>query len=155
MSKKLVVVEVLVGIFMILGALAFTFLAIKVSGLSTQTGTQSYYTVTADFDNIGSLKIRSPVMVAGVVIGQVKNIHLDPVTFRARVVLSILKTQNHLPIDTSADIYTQGLLGANYVNLTPGYEQTYLKEGSTIQTTQPALILEKLIGQFIYSIGNK
>jgi phospholipid/cholesterol/gamma-HCH transport system substrate-binding protein len=153
MPKKLI--ETLVGLFIILAAIAFTFLAIKVSGLSAHTSTQNYYTVVADFDNIGSLKVRSPVMIAGVSVGQVKEIRLDQKTFRARVLLSILKTQDHLPIDTGADIYTQGLLGANYVNLTPGYQETYLKDGSVIETTQSALILEKLIGQFIYSIGNK
>lgn len=153
MRKKLI--EILVGLFIILGVIALTFLAIKVSGLSSYVSKQSYYKVTADFDNIGGLKVRSPVLVAGVYVGQVSAIRLDPATFRAKVTLSILKNQDRLPIDTSADIYTQGLLGANYVNLTPGYEQTYLKNGDVIQTTQPALILEKLIGQFIYSVGNK
>ena len=153
MQKK--IIETFVGLFIILGVIALTFLAIKVSGLSSYTSKQSYYKVTAEFDNIGGLKIRSPVLIAGVYVGQVSGIHLDPVTFRARVTLSLLKSQNKLPIDTSADIYTQGLLGANYVNLTPGYEEAYLQNGSVISTTQPALILEKLIGQFIYSLGNK
>lgn len=153
MQKKFI--ETLVGLFIIFGVIALTFLAIKVSGLSAYTSKQSYYKVVAEFDNVGGLKVRSPVMIAGVYVGRVSAIRLDPVTFRARVTLSLLKTQDKLPVDTSADIYTQGLLGANYVNLTPGYEESYLKDGSVIQTTQPALILEKLIGQFIYSLGNK
>jgi phospholipid/cholesterol/gamma-HCH transport system substrate-binding protein len=149
-TKK--VIEILVGFFMVLGIVALVFLAIKVSGLTTYTNKQSFYTVTAEFDNVGGLKVRAPVMIAGVWVGEVKQIELDHTSFRAKVVLSLLKTKDNLPSDTSANIYTQGLLGANYVNLNPGYADTFLKQGSVIESTQPAVILEKLIGQFIYNM---
>lgn len=150
MPKK--IVEVLVGFFMILGIIALAFMAIKVSGLASYSTKQSFYKVYAEFDNIGSLKVRAPVMIAGVWIGQVSAIGLDPTNYRARVTLEIRKDQTQLSTDTSANIYTQGLLGSNYISLTPGYEASFLKEGSYIETTQPAIILEKLIGQFLYSL---
>lgn len=140
---------------MILGVIAIIFLALKVSGLMSYSTKESFYKVTAEFDNIGGLKVRAPVMISGVWVGQVSAIALDPENFRARVTLVLLRSHSNLPVDTSANIYTQGLLGANYVNLTPGYETTFLKEGSVIENTQPAVILEKLIGQFLYSTGNK
>ncbi len=140
---------------MVLGVIALIFLAIKVSGLTSYTTKQSFYTVTAEFDNVGGLKVRAPVMIAGVWVGEVKRIELDHTSFRAKVTLSLLKTKDNLPTDTSANIYTQGLLGANYVNLNPGYADTFLKEGDVIENTQPAVILEKLIGQFIYNMQGK
>lgn len=146
------IIEVLVGFLMLLGIVALVFLALKVSGLTSYSSKESFYKVIAEFDNVGSLKVRAPVMVAGVKIGQVGAINLDPVTFRAKVVLLIYNYQNKLPSDTSASIYTQGLLGANYVSLTPGYAATFLNQNSRIETTQPAIILEKLIGQFMFNL---
>lgn len=152
-TKK--IMETLVGLFMILGLVALVFLALKVSGLTVFSSKESYYQVVAEFDNIGGLKVRSPVMIAGVAIGQVDDITLDPQTFRAKTVLSI-RNDHQLPVDTSANIYTQGLLGSNYVSLTPGYADSNLKDGGVIETTQPAIVLEKLIGQFLYSLkGDK
>jgi phospholipid/cholesterol/gamma-HCH transport system substrate-binding protein len=147
--------EVLVGLFMLLGIIALVFLALKVSGLTGYSDNQGYYKVTADFDNVGSLKVRSPVMVAGVSVGEVASIRLNKADFRARVTLLISKSQNELPVDTSASIYTQGLLGSNYVSLSPGYTDTYLKDNGVIDTTNSAVILEKLIGQFLYSYQKK
>ncbi len=140
---------------MILGVISLTFLALKVSGLTLFQGNNGYYKVFADFDNIGSLKVRAPIMIAGVNVGQVGTISLDPKTFRARVTLLIQKNHENLPVDTSANIYTQGLLGANYINLNPGYEETLLHDGGEIESTQPAIVLEKLIGQFIYNMEGK
>jgi phospholipid/cholesterol/gamma-HCH transport system substrate-binding protein len=149
------IIEITVGCFMILGFLALVFLAFKVSGLTTYTSPETYYKVTAEFDNVGGLKVRAPVLVAGVWVGQVGSITLNPLNFRAKVTLLLRKGPNKFPIDTSANIYTQGLLGANYVSLTPGYSTTFLKEGDQIETTQPAIILEKLIGQFMFSLKNE
>jgi phospholipid/cholesterol/gamma-HCH transport system substrate-binding protein len=140
----------MVGLFMIVGTLAMAYLALKVSGL-TNYKSSSHYEVIADFDNIGGLKVRAPVSIAGVRIGEVGAIRLDPVTFRATVVLYLDNDEN-LPSDSSASIYTQGLLGANYVSLTPGYSDTNLKNGDKIASTSPALVLEKLIGQLIFSL---
>lgn len=148
-SKK--IVEILVGFFMLLGITALVFMAFKVSGLTVFSSKESYYKVFAEFDNIGSLKVRSPIMIAGVNVGQVGAIDLDPQNFRARTTLLIRK-DHQLPIDTSANIYTQGLLGSNYVNLTPGFADSNLENGGVIESTQPAIVLEKLIGQFLYSL---
>lgn len=147
--------EILVGLFMILGILALTFLALKVSGLTGYSSKANYYKVSADFDNVGGLKVRAPVMIAGVSVGQVDSITLNRNDFRAKVILMIDKGKAQLPVDTSASIYTQGLLGANYVSLTPGYEGQFLQNGGVITTTNSATILEKLIGQFLYSFQNK
>jgi phospholipid/cholesterol/gamma-HCH transport system substrate-binding protein len=140
---------------MILGIIALVFLALKVSGLTAYAHKEGYFQIVAEFDNIGSLKVRAPVMVAGVSIGQVGSIMLNPESYRAKVTLLINKSQAHLPSDTTANIYTQGLLGSNYVSLSPGYAETFLKEGSVLEATQPAIVLEKLVGQFLYSIQKK
>lgn len=147
--------EILVGFFMILAILALTFLALQVSGLTGYSNKADYYKVTADFDNVGGLKVRAPVMIAGVSVGQVANIVLNNNDFRAKVTLLIDKDKATLPTDTSASIYTQGLLGSNYVNLSPGYAESFIKNDGVIETTNSAVILEKLIGQFLYSFQNK
>lgn len=144
------ILEFWVGLFMLMGIIALFILSLKVSGLSSFSSTG--YTVTAAFDNIAGLKIRSPVTLAGVKIGQVSGIKLDTTQFKAIVTMRIDADQRKLPSDTSASILTQGLLGANYVSLKPGFDQVFLKDGSTIQDTQPALILEDLIGQIIFSL---
>lgn len=145
------IIEVWVGLFILLGIITLLILAFKVSGLSSTVGSDGY-TVTAVFDNIGGLKIRSPVTLAGVRIGQVSGIELDSNQFKAIVSMRISSHQRQLPADTSASILTQGLLGANYISLKPGFAQAFLKNGSTIQDTHPALILEDLIGQLIFSL---
>lgn len=152
MAKK--IIEVLVGLFMMLGLAALVFLALQVSGLTNFTGKENYYKVTADFDTVGNLKVRAPVMVAGVSVGEVSSIELNQADFRARVTM-LVNSDQKLPIDTSASIFTQGILGANYVSLTPGYNDTNLKNGGVIETTNSAVILEKLIGQFLYTFQNK
>jgi phospholipid/cholesterol/gamma-HCH transport system substrate-binding protein len=144
-------VEIIVGFFVLAGILALLVLALKVSGLSMSVGGHSYQ-VTARFDNIGSLKPRAPVTMAGVRVGEVTNIYLDPATFKAIATLQINASQNKIPSDTSASILTQGLLGANYISLNPGYSETFLKNGDRIQNTHPAIILENLIGQFLFSV---
>lgn len=149
MYKRMI--EIMVGLFIIAGAVALVFLALKVSGL-TQNKSDKAYVVTAEFDNIGDLRVRAPVRIAGVRVGQVSNIILDPTTFRAKVSLAIDNQDNMLPVDTSARILTEGLLGSNYIGLTPGYEEDVLKNGGKIETTHPALILENLIGQLLFSL---
>ena len=143
--------QTVVGIFVVIVILALIFLAFKVSGL-TSLGSGDTYTVTADFNNIGGLKARAPVRISGVTVGYVKSITLDSTTFQALVVMHIYDNQNKLPIDTSASVFTEGLLGANYVSLTPGYDATYFKNGSKIRSTHSALILENLIGQLLFNV---
>ncbi|MBX9705755.1 MAG: outer membrane lipid asymmetry maintenance protein MlaD [Gammaproteobacteria bacterium] len=146
--------EILVGLFMIIAIAAFAVLAIKVSGL-TSSFSGSTYTVTADFDNVGSLKVNAPVKLAGVKIGSVASISYDPQSFRAVVTMQIQDKVNNLPLDSSASILTEGLLGANYVGIGPGFSDQNLKNGSQIQDTHAALILENLIGQLLFNVNKK
>lgn len=143
--------QFIVGLFVIFAILCFIFLVFKVSGL-TSFSTGSSYEITADFNNIGGLKVRAPVRISGVSVGQVSSITLDPNTFQAKVTMSINSEENKIPVDTSASIFTEGLLGANYINLTPGYEDNYFKEGGKIKSTKSALILENLLGQLLFNV---
>lgn len=149
MAKR--TMEFIVGLFMLAGLAAMVLLAFKVSGL-TKVGNGDTYTITAEFDNIGGLKIRAPVAIGGVRIGQVENIALDKNSFRAVVTMRIENKFNNLPDDSSASIFTQGILGSNYISIVPGFEPESLKAGEQIETTHSALILENLIGQLIYSM---
>lgn len=151
LSQRLV--ETLVGLFLLFALTALTVLAFKVSGLTSLFPTDSYM-VTAKFDDIGGLKIRSPVKIGGVQIGEVSEIGLDPVTFKAIVKMRIQQQFNDIPDDSSAGILTSGLLGDNYIAITPMYSKTFMKNGSQIEYTNSAMVLEKLIGQFIYKIGH-
>ena len=147
------VIEIIVGLFLTAALLALLVLAFWVSGL-TSIGNSHTYTLYADFDNIGSLKVRSPVAMAGVKIGKVTQIILDPKTFRAHVTLSLDDKMHNIPFDSSASILTQGLLGSNYISIGPGFEEEVLKGGDTIGTTHSALILENVVGQLIYNLKN-
>lgn len=144
-------IDFIVGIFVLVAVAAFVLLAFRVSGL-VHVGNTDTYKISADFDNIGGLQARAAVRVAGVTIGTVQAIDLDPKTFRANVIMQIDDKYNDIPIDSSAGIYTQGILGANYVNIVPGFDNSMLKNGSVINTTQSAMILENLIGQLLYSM---
>jgi phospholipid/cholesterol/gamma-HCH transport system substrate-binding protein len=146
-------VEAVVGVFLLAAFVALLVLAFWVSGL-TNIGNGNYYTVYADFDNIGGLKVRAPVAIAGVKVGKVTDIALDPKTFRARVTIKIENAVHDIPFDSSASVLTQGLLGANYVSIVPGFEEKELKPGETIETTHSALILENIVGQLIYNVKN-
>lgn len=148
MNRKML--ELWVGLFVALGLLALTMLAFKVANLGA-VDLSSGYSVHAEFDNIGGLKVRAPVTVAGVRIGRVAAISFDKETYRARVVLNINKRFDILPTDTSAAILTSGLLGEQYIGLDPGGAPEYLKNGDEIKLTQSALVLEKLISQFLFS----
>jgi phospholipid/cholesterol/gamma-HCH transport system substrate-binding protein len=141
--------EILVGVFMAAGFVALFFLAMQVSNLGTLNSGDSY-SVMARFDNIGGLKPKAPVTMAGVEIGRVRDIYYDAKDFRAVAVLGIYEDFNEIPEDTFAKILTAGLLGEQYVGLDPGGSEAVLKEGSEIAVTQSALVLEEVIGQFIY-----
>jgi len=143
-------VEIGVGIFVALGLAALFMLAMKVSNLATWTQTDGY-DVIARFDNIGGLKVRSPVTMAGVRIGRVKGIEFDDYTYEAVVTLDIEGRYRRIPGDTTASIYTAGLLGEQYVSLEPGGDEAYMMQGSEIQLSQSALVLEQIVGQFLYS----
>ncbi|ESQ14139.1 MAG TPA: outer membrane lipid asymmetry maintenance protein MlaD [Chromatiaceae bacterium] len=142
--------EILVGAFMATGFVALFFLAMEVSNLSSASDGNGY-AVVARFDNVGSLKERSPVSIAGVRIGQVEKIRFDQNSFQALVTLRIEQRFNRIPSDTFANIYTAGLLGEQYIGLDPGGSPDYLTDGDQIEHTQSALVLERMIGQFLFS----
>lgn len=142
--------DVWVGLFVALGLAALVMLALRVSNLTSLTS-DAGYRVVAQFDNIGGLKVRAPVKLAGVVVGRVESISIDTETFRAEVGLRIENRYDIFPTDTSAAIYTSGLLGEQYIALSPGAEEAVLKEGDRITLTQSSVVLENLIGQFLYN----
>jgi phospholipid/cholesterol/gamma-HCH transport system substrate-binding protein len=138
-----------VGIFVVIGVGALFVLALKVSNAGT-TNLRETYTVFAEFDNIGGLKERAPVKSAGVVVGRVDDIAFDSKKFVARVTLKV-GSSFPFPRDTSVSILTSGLLGEQYIGLEAGGDSVMVKEGETLRLTQSAVVLEKLIGQFLYS----
>ena len=145
--------ELLVGLFFTLGVAAVFILTFRVASLDAGSAADSF-AVTADFENIGGLKPGSAVTLAGVRIGRVRSIEIDPTTFEARVTMRIGNDHNNIPKDSSASIFTAGLLGEQYVGLVPGGEDDTLKEGDAIKFTQSALVLENLIGQFVADMAS-
>ena len=148
--KQTRLIEITVGLFVAAGMAALFVLAMKVSNITT-AGDDSGYSVTARFENIGGLKARAPVTMGGVRIGRVAHIRFDDHGYEAVVTLKIDDQYRRLPDDTSASIYTAGLLGDQYVALEPGGSETFLKEGARVQHTQSAMIVEQLIGRFLFS----
>ena len=139
-----------VGIFVVVGIIALFILALKVGNASTTFNVGESYRISADFDNIGGLKVRAPVKSAGVVVGRVNDIQFDSKKFVARVTLNVDR-RYEFPKDTSVSILTSGLLGEQYIGLEAGGDNAVLKDGDTIKLTQSAVVLEKLIGQFLYN----
>ena len=140
-------IEILVGLFVLLGMLGLVFLAMKAANLG-QVGGGDTYTVQARFDNIGGLKVRAPVRSAGVTVGRVTSIKLDAKTFQGVVTMEV-ERDFQFPKDSSAKILTAGLLGDQYVGMEPGGDDKNLAPGDTVAQTQSAVVLENLIGQFI------
>jgi len=147
-------VEIGVGLFVALGLAALFMLAMQVSNLNL-TSRDDGYLISARFGNVAGLKARAPVEMAGVRIGRVEQISFDPQSLQARVTMRIEGRYNALPEDSSAAVLTAGLLGEKYIGLEPGGALDPLREGSEIMLTQSSLVLEQLIGQFLFSIGNK
>jgi phospholipid/cholesterol/gamma-HCH transport system substrate-binding protein len=145
MGKKSI--ETLVGFFVLLGMLGLVFLAMKAANLGSVGGGDTY-TVKANFDNIGGLKVRAPVRTAGVTVGRVTGIKLDGKTFQGVVTMEIERGYQY-PKDSAAKILTAGLLGDQYVGLDPGGDDKVLAAGDTVPQTQSAVVLENLIGQFL------
>ncbi|MGH6692699.1 MAG: outer membrane lipid asymmetry maintenance protein MlaD [Gammaproteobacteria bacterium] len=139
-----------VGIFVASGIAALFVLALKVGNASTTFNTAATYGIAAEFDNIGGLKVRAPVKSSGVVVGRVDDIQFDSKRFTARVTMNIDK-RYEFPKDTSMSILTSGLLGEQYVGLEAGGDSVMLKDGDIVKLTQSAVVLEKLIGQFLYN----
>jgi len=148
--------EIGTGMFVALGFAALFFLTTQLpsSGVKLAGGKSGYH-VTAAFDNIGDLKVGSPVTIAGVRVGDVEQIHFDPKSFKAVVTLRLDNQYNQIPDDSYAVIQTQGLLGGKYVGFSPGGSDTNLKDGSKVEQTQSAIVLESLINKLFANFADK
>ena len=138
-----------VGAFVVGGLIALLILAFKVGNLGNFDGSDTY-TLYGQFDNIGGLKVKAPIKSAGVVVGRVSNIQFDNKTFQANVEMKVSKNFQ-FPKDTSASILTSGLLGEQYIGLEAGGDEKNLADGDKFKLTQSAMVLEQLIGQFLFS----
>ncbi len=147
MSRKLL--DLWVGFFVVFGFAAVLFLALRVGNMSSANFADTYQ-LTARFDNIGGLKVRGPVKSAGVVVGRVTDIRFDPQSYEALVTVT-LDSRYQFPKDTFASILTAGLLGEQYIGLDAGGDEKMLKTGDTFMKTQSAVVLEKLISQFMFN----
>ena len=148
-------VELLVGIFMLLGLLASVIMALQVAGLVLNKQSDTY-TLSAKFDNIGQLKLRAPVRIGGVLIGRDENIYLDTKDYVPIVQMAINSQYNNLSSESKASILTSGIIGEQYISVTPGFYDeelgsTYLKDGDYFTDTSSAVILEDLIAKFLYN----
>lgn len=149
-------IEIGTGLFVVLGFISLLFLTTQLpsSGLKLAS-TKAGYHISAAFDNVGDLKVGSPVTMAGVNLGEVEGIRIDWTTYKAVVRMRIDPQYNKIPDDSDASIQTQGLLGGKYVGIGAGGSETFLKEGSQITLTQSALVLENLINKFFTSQASK
>jgi len=143
-------IEILVGLFIVMAVLAMVMLSLKVSNLASYGSDDDVYEIRAEFENIGGLKVRSPVSAGGVRVGKVADISYNNEQFTAVVTMSI-EDGYQFPLDTSASILTAGLLGEQFVGLEPGGDEEFLAQGGEIELTQSALVLEQIIGQLLYS----
>ena len=144
-------VAMAVGVFIIIVILCLIFLALRVSGLSSSGGVFSgkLYKLHANFDSIGNLKVRAPVRLAGVVIGSVSDIKLNKQTYQANVVMTLSENIDNIPTDSSVSITSMGLLGDNYVSISPGYNNKFLKNGQAFSVAYSATSISSLISTFI------
>ena len=148
---KRTTIDLWVGIFVAIGIASLAFLSLKVANLLPQ-GEDNFYTLNAEFTNIGGLKVKAPIKSAGVLVGRVTDIRLDLKNYQAVVTLSIDK-RYHFSRDVSAEILTSGLLGEQYIGLTQGGDPDELKQGDRITLTSSAMVLEQLIGKFMTNIA--
>jgi len=148
--------EIGTGLFVLLGFVALLFLTTQLPASGLKFGhAKAGFHVTAEFDNIGDLKVGSPVSISGVRVGEVSAIRFDPREFKAVVRMRIDPQYNQIPDDSFASIQTTGLLGGKYIGLSPGGQDTYLKDGSRIDQTQSAIVLESLINKFFANYASK
>ena len=146
-------VELGTGLFVLLGLAALFFLTTQTTGNQAFSGGDSYE-VTARFENVGSLKIRAPVSMSGVTIGRVTGIEFDSASLEAKVTFIINNEFDQIPDDSDAAIQTSGMLGSQYIGLQPGGSDLYLEEGSEIQFTQSAIVIENLISKYLFNQGS-
>jgi len=148
--------EIGTGLFVLLGFAALLFLTTQLPASGMKFGgAKAGYKVTAEFDNIGDLKVGSPVSMSGVRVGDVTNIRFDSKDYKAVVTMRVDPQYNQIPEDSFASIETQGLLGGKYIGISPGGQDSYLKDGSRIDQTQSAIVLENLINKFFANYASK
>ena len=146
-------IEISVGAFVLAGILALVFLAVRVSGINAATSDYSYE-LTARFDDVAGLRARAKVTMAGVTIGRVSQIDIDTDYGEAVVTLRLDQALGGLPLDSGAQIVTEGIMGGRYIAITPGADEELLASGDALVETQGALVLENLIGDLVTSLGN-
>lgn len=144
-------VEMSVGMLVVVTAVAMLFLAFRVSGLVR--GEAQGYQIVAYFDNVGGLRARAAVTLSGVKVGEVESVVYDFARYKAKATLRINADVDALPLDTSASIYTAGLLGDQYIALAPGADEEVLIDGDQLDITESAMVLERVIGQFMFSMA--
>ena len=147
--------EILVGFFVCLGVAAVMLLTFRVASLQDVGGRDGSYPVSAHFENVGKLSVGSAVRIAGVKVGRVSDISVDPNNFEALVKLEIARSFSNIPVDSGASILTAGLLGEQYIGIEPGGDEKMLKAGDELKLTQSALVIENLIGQLVTSFTEK
>jgi phospholipid/cholesterol/gamma-HCH transport system substrate-binding protein len=149
--------EIGTGLFVLLGFAAVLFLTTQLPASALKLEIRPGYQVTAEFDNVGDLKVGAPVAISGVPVGQVTGIQFDAKDYKAVVSMRIDAQYDHIPEDSFASVETEGLLGGQYISLSPGGLDRYLKDGSVIEQTQSALVLEDLINRFFanYSLEGR
>lgn len=147
-------VELASGIFLLLGIAALVWLATRATDYGQDIGKETYQ-VTARFQNVGDLRLRAPVKIGGVTVGLVDKVELDPVTFEAVVTLSLASRFDEIPDDTGASVLTSGVLGDRYIGLEPGGSPEMLADGDELFITQSAIVLEQVIGKFLFNAGGE
>jgi len=146
-------VEFASGVFLLLGIAALVWLATRATDFGQDIGKDTY-TISARFTNVGDLRDRAPVKIGGVTVGMVQDVTLDPVTFEAVVQMSVASRFNEIPSDTGASILTSGVLGDRYIGLEPGGAPDMLTDGDELFITQSALVLEQIIGKYLFNTEN-
>ena len=146
-------VEFASGIFLLLGIVAMIWLATRATDYGQEIGNETYF-ISARFANVGDLRDRAPVKIGGVTVGMVESIELDPVTFEAIVRMKVSKRFDEIPSDTGASVFTSGVLGDRYIGLEPGGAPDMLGDGDELFITQSALVLEQVIGKYLFNAGS-
>lgn len=146
-------VEFASGVFLLLGIAAPIWLATRATDYGQELGKETY-TISARFTNIGDLRDRAPVKIGGVTVGMVESVELDPVTFEAIVHMKVSSRFNEIPSDTGASVFTSGVLGDRYIGLEPGGAPDMLTDGDELFITQSALVLEQIIGKYLFNAGS-
>ncbi len=146
-------VEFASGVFLLLGIAALVWLATRATDYGQEIGKETY-SISARFDNVADLRDRAPVKIGGVTVGMVESITLDPVSFEAVVKMNVASRFDEIPSDTSAAVLTSGVLGDRYIGLEPGGAPDMLADGDELFMTQSALVLEQIIGKYLFNTGS-